>query len=134
MSSTIFQLVSYESGFVSQVGTDRQLENAFAVAVNDVIPLGEWSDYQEVGAFKVRHKGGYQEYKFIGDRPIWVVWENKPQVVAGDFCRITHDSYFSDYLVPESLQGHDLCLYCGHDNGKEGEFRQGWDCYWCGGN
>jgi hypothetical protein len=31
--------------------------------------------------------------------------------------------------------GHDICAYCGTDNGAPGESaRQGWDCYQCGGN
>lgn len=30
--------------------------------------------------------------------------------------------------------GHDLCYYCGGDNGPNGEWRQGWDCCYCGAN
>lgn len=29
---------------------------------------------------------------------------------------------------------HDICGYCGTDNGPNGEHRQGWDCCMCGGN
>jgi hypothetical protein len=28
----------------------------------------------------------------------------------------------------------DICVYCGYDNGPQGEGRQGWDCGMCGGN
>jgi hypothetical protein len=30
--------------------------------------------------------------------------------------------------------GHDICGYCGEDNGPHGERRVGWDCCYCGGN
>lgn len=29
---------------------------------------------------------------------------------------------------------HDICGYCGQDNGPNGESRNGWDCCYCGGN
>lgn len=32
------------------------------------------------------------------------------------------------------LTGHDFCLYCGYDNGKNGEYRNGHDCGYCGSN
>jgi hypothetical protein len=32
------------------------------------------------------------------------------------------------------LTGHDFCLYCGHDNGPQGEWRSGHDCQYCGSN
>src|SRR5690606_38459073 len=40
------------------------------------------------------------------------------------------------YSRPSSSapQGHDVCLYCGADNGLHGELRDGWDCHLCGGN
>jgi hypothetical protein len=28
----------------------------------------------------------------------------------------------------------DICGYCGHNNGQDGESRNGWDCGMCGGN
>jgi len=31
-------------------------------------------------------------------------------------------------------QGHDICLYCGADNGPDGAGREGGDCHLCGGN
>jgi len=34
-------------------------------------------------------------------------------------------------LAPE---GHDICVYCGTDNGPNGELRYGFDCACCGGN
>src|SRR5690606_18702719 len=40
------------------------------------------------------------------------------------------------YSRPSALapQGHDICLYCGADNGLHGELRVGWCCQLCGGN
>lgn len=134
MSSTIFQLTSYDDGFVSQVGTGRTLNNAFAIAVGDVIPFGEWSDYISFGDVKVRYKAGIQEWKFINDVPVYVKWDNRYVTIAGDFCQIKHDHYFSDYLVPENLKNDDICHYCGHSNGASSELRNGWDCCYCGGN
>lgn len=40
------------------------------------------------------------------------------------------------YIRPSSSApaGHDVCLYCGADNGPDGELRVGWDCHFCGNN
>lgn len=40
------------------------------------------------------------------------------------------------YVRPSALApaGHDVCLYCGADNGLRGELREGFDCYYCGSN
>ncbi|NOZ80481.1 MAG: hypothetical protein GXP63_02315 [DPANN group archaeon] len=32
------------------------------------------------------------------------------------------------------LEGHDICWYCGTDNGPNGEDRMGFDCCFCGSN
>jgi len=42
------------------------------------------------------------------------------------------DAYFTWQAADGCLS--DLCLYCGADNGVNGEFRSGWDCCHCGGN
>jgi hypothetical protein len=34
-------------------------------------------------------------------------------------------------IIPEGKEGHDFCHYCGADNGLNGEYRQGFDCYQC---
>ena len=47
--------------------------------------------------------------------------------------RLSH-SYRTVLEVPEHLAGHDLCLYCGTDNGENGEYRMGYDCCMCGSN
>lgn len=36
--------------------------------------------------------------------------------------------------VSEVDYSHDICGYCGYDNGVNGESRQGWDCGYCGSN
>lgn len=42
--------------------------------------------------------------------------------------------YYQEVEVPEGLEGHDICLYCGADNGPNGEYRIGWSCCYCGSN
>ena len=42
--------------------------------------------------------------------------------------------HYRKQRVRAGLEGHDICSYCGADNGPNGEYRQGWDCVWCGGN
>ena len=37
-------------------------------------------------------------------------------------------------FVPDSMKGSDICCYCGADNGPNGEYRNGFDCYYCGSN
>jgi len=41
-----------------------------------------------------------------------------------------------DLVCPKCFtnQSHDVCVYCGFDNGANGELRQGWDCGRCGSN
>lgn len=42
--------------------------------------------------------------------------------------------HFSNVVASPELEGHDICLYCGADNGLRGEWREGWSCCYCGGN
>jgi hypothetical protein len=40
--------------------------------------------------------------------------------------------YYARMIVPPHLKGHDLCPYCGTDNGPHGEWRSHGECYGCG--
>lgn len=60
------------------------------------------------------------------------VWELVQDAIDKDG-KVSY-GYFSYQLIPEADREHDFCLYCGADNGPHGELRQGFDCYWCGGN
>ena len=42
--------------------------------------------------------------------------------------------YYKHVVAKEELMNHDICYYCGADNGERSQFRQGWDCWYCGGN
>jgi hypothetical protein len=44
---------------------------------------------------------------------------------------VVRDNYVR-ILVPPHLKGHDLCPYCGTDNGLEGEWRLYGACHGCG--
>ena len=47
---------------------------------------------------------------------------------------------YDNSLIQQGKEiGHDICGYCGTDNGiyipgRGGELRNGFDCYYCGGN
>jgi hypothetical protein len=41
-------------------------------------------------------------------------------------------NHYARMVVPPELKGHDLCPYCGTDNGAEGEWRTHGECYGCG--
>lgn len=43
-------------------------------------------------------------------------------------------NYFSHWKPLPGYEEDDICHYCGHSNGIDGEYRQGFDCYYCGGN
>lgn len=58
-----------------------------------------------------------------------------------DACRTWSDGqqdlvvgYYKQIQVPKELKGHDICSYCGADNGAHGEHRVGFNCWLCGGN
>jgi hypothetical protein len=44
---------------------------------------------------------------------------------------VVQDNY-ARMIVPPHLKGHDLCPYCGTDNGLHGEWRTHGECYGCG--
>lgn len=52
----------------------------------------------------------------------------------GDFFTKITENFFSFISPAPGHEGHDICQYCGADNGPNGEYRQGWDCYNCGSN
>lgn len=70
----------------------------------------------------------------------WTDWENGPS--AGVAFRY-RDAIVSGAVVPryyrevrlsgDALEG-DICPYCGTNNGRDGEYRNGCDCYYCGSN
>lgn len=37
-------------------------------------------------------------------------------------------------FIQTSYFNHDICIYCGADNGVDGISRVGFDCYYCGSN
>lgn len=43
-------------------------------------------------------------------------------------------SYFARWVPKPHAEEHDICCYCGTSNGVNGELRNGYDCFYCGGN
>jgi hypothetical protein len=47
--------------------------------------------------------------------------------------KLIRSRFLRDEMKP-GFETHDLCVYCAADNGPNGELRQGYDCWNCGGN
>ena len=58
-------------------------------------------------------------------------WVN---VETGEISFEYDESEFDEIVTPDELveNGHDVCFYCGADNGPNGESRVGFDCCQCG--
>lgn len=105
---------------------DDEVWNYFAVTLDDIKPIGNWSEPRQIGQIIKRYRAAGESCKLL--RPITI---ERTQYL-GDFCKIT-PGYFSETI--EKLCGEgDYCHYCGEFNGPNGEKRLGWDCCYCGCN
>ncbi len=90
----------------------------------------------------------YDDMIFFGQH--WVL--DRPYVI-GKQTTFLRDVGFFDFHEPKIIEkygklrfvsksifnqtknhNHDICIYCGADNGINGEFRHGWDCHACQSN
>lgn len=89
-----------------------------------------------LGDLVLEYVDGYSDVVIDGVHEVVDFWgQFGPRgryTVGGNFCLI-RQSYFKKTVKLGCGVG-DYCLYCGTFNGAEGEYRQGWDCYSCGGN
>lgn len=84
---------------------------ANAEVVLEVFPTGPW---EENARKTLRKRDAIRVYGSLGSGEV------REELVR---------HYYTEQLV----EG-DICFYCGHNNGPQGEDRVGWDCGWCGGN
>ena len=102
-----------------------------------------WADRARPGSYSdTRHEG--DEFQVFTTWEVGVELEPQGEHATRrwnilDRCVYGPDGTLaSRELVPQSsfvaLTGHDICCYCGWDNGPNGEWRQGYDCGYCGGN
>lgn len=100
------------------------------------------------------HRGMYPDEMWMpedGDTPVALIWV---EVIGTDEVRDEYTRYGQvltviehwsepygdkrtihiDWIVRPEYEGHDLCGYCGADNGVNGEYRHGFDCCACGSN
>ena len=77
----------------------------------------------------------YKEYRPYGEPRLsegshrWMIVQD---AIDGD--GIIHRGFYFTWLLPDELKEHDICSYCGHDNGDHGQYREGFNCCYCGGN
>lgn len=78
----------------------------------------------------VPHGDWYSVFKYLECRDALRTYRH---LVTGETAQRIVTRYDSR---PSALApvGHDICNYCGADNGPNGELRYGFDCGQCGGN
>lgn len=87
--------------------------------VEYVAKVGEPKEGTSSGAATLIHQAGlhFAKHKVTGE----VIARESPE-------------YYSYWRPFPETKGHDICAYCGTDNGEHGEYRMGYDCCQCGGN
>lgn len=99
------------------------------IRLRSTVPVGDWYGHRPLGAgtlsfqdskwsWCVEEGGTLQDKKFARG-------ETFSEVVSG---------YYSHLEPDPGFEGHQLCHYCGADNGPNGEYRVGHDCVACGAN
>lgn len=101
-------------------------------------PTGEWSEWCPFGAVERRTRNARRVWFAHKDFQVPAQIHHNFQVPAGT---VVPAGTFFEEVLPDyyrehrgDLVAHDICMYCGTDNGPAGEYRQGWDCWQCGGN
>ena len=98
------------------------IDGTYVVTIGDetftVAPFREYKDYRVTG--EPRLSEGSHRWMIVQD--------------AIDGEGIIHRGFFFTWLLPDELKSHDICSYCGHDNGDHGQYREGFNCCYCGGN
>jgi hypothetical protein len=139
----------WEGKSVSQIEMLERKNRPYFTVIGKVLqtfPIKNWSEPKDLGDLKIQHKDGAHEIEYQGSSKgirvhgsaCWVTKRccfqgNPTPLVAGNYCYVS-ENYYTYYKPKADLEGHDICLYCGTDNGYKGELRQGFDCFYCGGN
>lgn len=122
----------YGVGLVGHSGGPR--EDAVAVVIEEV-PTGEWSQWRPFGDVMKRTCNMIRVFKFIKPANIKSRCGYVPngEYSVGDIVSVMVENYYAEYDA-SAIGANDFCTYCGTDNGPGGTYRQGYDCYACGGN
>lgn len=134
--------VEFTGGFACVTGQTSRVTDTTDHAVEILNEeVGEWSDWHKFGDVERRFKdavrcwAAVQEFTMPAFYGIenWDVKEGDV-IHPGQFLHEYRHNYFREYRGRAIEDHHDVCLYCGTDNGRCGEYRNGYDCCYCGGN